>query len=483
MPEPRNIYEFLTSLISRNKYNSHKAYFLEWLKEDISQYTTYKNITEEDIFECALKYPNEFDVYVTPWGYYGDSASYIVCKHGLNTTQIFNELGFKDLYLEDPDGNVSVSEFMYRLFRVDEEGDVSEYSMAKEYGFPHYMIINNVEYSYKLDENAREVKVYKTIYGKELLADQLDDVIKSNPIPSTRDDYYVQSWNKVRQILVTNFTLSDEESEDIMINYYKKPIPKDLEVLDTSKKLTEDKNNLVNEDIEKHDALNPILFDGEELKPEVKTTIENIVTLFIDELQDDEIQFNLKDVILLGSNVSYNYTKDSDLDVHLIADSKNLKCPDDLYPLLYGAYVNIFNKNYDITIKDIPVELYVEIDETTANSNGIYSLTRGWIKKPVQQDIPDIDINEFEKEFKDWEDKYFNLLNTEVETNEDKSESITNFINDLYDLRKQSISKDGEYSLGNLIFKEFRNMGYLNNLKDLRKIEKSKELSLENLNR
>ena len=74
-------------------------------------------------------------------------------------------------------------------------------------------------------------------------------------------------------------------------------------------------------------------------------------------------------------------------------------------------------------------------------------------------------------------------MNTEVETNEDKSESIKNFINDLYDLRKQSISKDGEYSLGNLIFKEFRNMGYLNNLKDLRKIEKSKELSLENLNR
>ena len=50
MPEPRNIYEFLTSLISRNKYDSPKAYFLEWLKANISQYTTYKNITEEDIW-------------------------------------------------------------------------------------------------------------------------------------------------------------------------------------------------------------------------------------------------------------------------------------------------------------------------------------------------------------------------------------------------------------------------------------------------
>lgn len=43
-------------------------------------------------------------------------------------------------------------------------------------------------------------------------------------------------------------------------------------------------------------------------------------------------------------------------------------------------------------------------------SNGIYSLNTGWVKHPVQQDIPDIDMEEFEKEFKVWEDKYFELL-------------------------------------------------------------------------
>ena len=37
---------------------------------------------------------------------------------------------------------------------------------------------------------------------------------------------------------------------------------------------------------------------------------------------------------------------------------------------------------------------------TNIKSNGIYSLNTGWVKHPVQQDIPDIDREEFEKEFK-----------------------------------------------------------------------------------
>lgn len=61
------------------------------------------------------------------------------------------------------------------------------------------------------------------------------------------------------------------------------------------------------------------------------------------------------------------------------------------------------------------------------------------------------------------------------------SEKINDFIEDLYDLRKDSIAKDGEYGLGNLVFKEFRNLGYLDNLKELKNEYKSKELSLESL--
>ena len=65
--------------------------------------------------------------------------------------------------------------------------------------------------------------------------------------------------------------------------------------------------------------------------------------------------------------------------------------------------------------------------------------------------------------------------------NEERSDDIYDFIEDLYDLRKESIAAEGEYGLGNLVFKEFRNRGYLDNLKRLRRDAKSKELSLEGL--
>lgn len=60
-------------------------------------------------------------------------------------------------------------------------------------------------------------------------------------------------------------------------------------------------------------------------------------------------------------------------------------------------------------------------------------------------------------------------------------EKIDKLIDDIYDERKSSISKDGEYGVGNQTFKEFRNRGYLDKLKKLKQKELNKELSLEEL--
>lgn len=119
----------------------------------------------------------------------------------------------------------------------------------------------------------------------------------------------------------------------------------------------------VEESIEKHDTLNPKLWNADNtLKEEVAEKIKEIVKLFTDELEEDNIHFKVKDVRIVGSNCSYNYTKDSDLDVHIIMDSSSLNCPDNLYPLLYSAYRSLFNKNLDVDFYGIPVELYVEME-------------------------------------------------------------------------------------------------------------------------
>ena len=119
----------------------------------------------------------------------------------------------------------------------------------------------------------------------------------------------------------------------------------------------------MDEGIEKHDTLNPKLFDeNNHLNPEVREKLLQIADEFIKCIKDDEVKFILKDVKLVGSNANYNYNPDSDIDLHLVADTKSLKCPDDLYPVIYNLYKSAWNNKFTPTIHGIPVELYVETE-------------------------------------------------------------------------------------------------------------------------
>lgn len=171
------------------------------------------------------------------------------------------------------------------------------------------------------------------------------------------------------------------------------------------------------EKIEKHDALNPALWDGEELKPEVKGKFLKIVKAFKDCLKEDGVELKDKDVVIIGSNASYNYTDQSDIDLHIIADTKDKKDTLNLLPIIFNSYKSRFNDKHDINIKGHEVEVYVEPNDINAKSNGIYSLNTGWIKKPVKEDIPDMDEKAFDKLFTEWEDKYFDLLSKVGEDN------------------------------------------------------------------
>ncbi len=67
----------------------------------------------------------------------------------------------------------------------------------------------------------------------------------------------------------------------------------------------------------------------------------------------------------------------------------------------------------------------------------------------------------------------------DLTTQEQKQlKEIDDLINDLYKLRQESIQQFGEFGVGNLVFKEMRNLGYLDNLKTLKRKLQSKEMSL-----
>ena len=223
------------------------------------------------------------------------------------------------------------------------------------------------------------------------------------------------------------------------------------------------------EDFQLHETLNPKLWKDNKLIPEVRQKLLEISENFE---QYVEIPMHIVDVVLVGSNASYNYTQYSDIDVHLIVNTDLTEgVPEDIQTLVFNLKKTSFNKEFDIKIKGIPVELYVEDLHSSVQSNGIYSIRRNkWVKEPQPITIEKRDLTQ---EL----DACTERINAAI-TSKDY-EQITNVLDALYLMRKNSISIEGEYGRGNEIFKTLRDKGLLSKLKDSMNRCISSNLSLE----
>ena len=225
---------------------------------------------------------------------------------------------------------------------------------------------------------------------------------------------------------------------------------------------------ILTEAIEVHDKLNPILWNEDNsMKEEVYAKLYNIAQEFLKHI---ELPLNIVDIEIVGSNASYNYNSNSDIDLHIIVNSEVNYMDKEVLRTLYNSKKGSFNDNYDLTIEGLPVELYIE-DVTDGNAtNGRYSLLKkDWVvfPEPITYEIPDI-TNDLEL----WISKCTEALNTTDE------QLILDTINEIYMMRKLGLAEEGEASIGNLVFKELRNMEMLSDLKDHYYDLKSKELSL-----
>ena len=223
------------------------------------------------------------------------------------------------------------------------------------------------------------------------------------------------------------------------------------------------------EDFQLHETLNPKLWKDNKLIPEVRQKLLEISENFE---QYVEIPMHIVDVVLVGSNASYNYTQYSDIDVHLIVNTDLTEgVPEDIQTLVFNLKKTSFNKEFDIKIKGIPVELYVEDLHSSVQSNGIYSIRRNkWVKEPQPITIEKRDLTQ---ELDAWTKR----INAAITSKE--YEQITDVLDSLYLMRKNSISIEGEYGRGNEIFKTLRDRGLLSKLKDSMNRCISSNLSLE----
>lgn len=208
----------------------------------------------------------------------------------------------------------------------------------------------------------------------------------------------------------------------------------------------------LNEAIEIHDTLNSDLFDENQmLKPEIKEAILNIANFFKEDLKNDGLEISVEDIVLLGSNASYNYTENSDIDIHIIVDTEDIDCDEDILNILFNAYKSLFNNKYDIHIKGYETEIYIELNAINAQSNGIYSVLHDlWLKQPELESIPKVNDAEIDSKLKEFERRFFDIMeDKDQEIKEVKQEDFNSYIKKRY-RQLANLNEDAELNKENI---------------------------------
>lgn len=204
-----------------------------------------------------------------------------------------------------------------------------------------------------------------------------------------------------------------------------------------------------------HKVLNPVLWDNECLRPEVRQALLKIAEHFGQFVNDPKMK--LVDVTISGSNAAFNYAPGSDLDLHLVVD-----IPDDDVELkeLYDAKKNQYNSMYNIKVRGIDVELYIQKSGQAHYSAGIYSLLHDeWEVKPKYEHIQ-ISYQGVENKAENYDGKIqYALQSGDVEV-------AQGVMDDIRKLRQIGLEHGGEFSVENLAFKLLRSRGEIDALRN-----------------
>lgn len=227
--------------------------------------------------------------------------------------------------------------------------------------------------------------------------------------------------------------------------------------------------------IQMHDTLNPLIWESdEEIKVDIRKTLLMNAKRFIEFCDADNLKFN--DIILTGSIANYNYNENSDMDVHVILDFKQISANKEFVGDFFKLKKALWADKLPIQIKGHDVEMYFQDSSEPHHSSGTYSLVKNeWIRKPTKK-IVNVDSANVQLKSAD-------IMNAieDLEGNRSKDDFLIKheaLKNKIKKYRQTGLDRSGEFSTENLVFKILRNTGYLEKLVKIKNDYLTQELSL-----
>lgn len=214
--------------------------------------------------------------------------------------------------------------------------------------------------------------------------------------------------------------------------------------------------------------LNPSFWRDEKLDSEVRETLLQIAEDFYKDL---DIEAPIEDIQLTGSLANFNWTKHSDLDVHVLLDFSKIGKDEKMTKRALDGQRFIWNLRHPVIIKKHDVELYAQDKKEPHVASGLYSLKNGeWIIKPSLK-TPKVDEKDVDRKAEGFiseiEDAQRDLKKASPEDSEKIYERLKKIKEKIMKARKEGLADDGEFSIENLVFKKLRNEGWIEKILDL----------------
>ena len=215
--------------------------------------------------------------------------------------------------------------------------------------------------------------------------------------------------------------------------------------------------------------LNPKIWHNDQLDPAVVDKLKQIAEAFEEFVG---IDLDVTDYTITGSNANYTWTQYSDLDLHIIIAGEVSEEARELF----SAKKALWGEQHNITIKGLPVEVYIQGESEPHHSTGVFSIARDeWVEEPkkVKPSVDDASVKA--KLDSVMHDVQTAILSKDIKKLRLVKEKLTK-------MRQSGLERAGEWSVENLVFKTLRNMGLIDQMTDLIRELEDQQLSLEQTN-
>jgi hypothetical protein len=215
--------------------------------------------------------------------------------------------------------------------------------------------------------------------------------------------------------------------------------------------------------------LNPKIWHNDQLDPAVVDKLKQIAEAFEEFVG---IDLDVTDYTITGSNANYTWTQYSDLDLHIIIAGEVSEEARELF----SAKKALWGEQHNITIKGLPVEVYIQGESEPHHSTGVFSIARNeWVEEPkkVKPSVDDASVKA--KLDSVMHDVQTAILSKDIKKLRLVKEKLTK-------MRQSGLERAGEWSVENLVFKTLRNMGLIDQMTELVRELEDQQLSLEQTN-